>query len=88
MTNCLPAALELVRALHSDSPQLVIIAGGLTAAASADEFIQAGCSTVCASVAEGRRMIRERIVERVRTRRSFWSYSRAPRTGVGQQRRS
>lgn len=84
-SSSLTAAAELVNALHADSPELEIIAGGVTAAASADALIEAGCAKVCATVAEGRRVIRERIAERVRTRRALWNYSRAPRAVGGQQ---
>ena len=86
-TGCLPAALELVRALRSDSPQLAIVAGGLSAVASADDLLEAGCSQVCASVSEGHRVIRNRIVERLRTRRAFRNYARSPKEGAPQPRR-
>jgi hypothetical protein len=87
MTGSLPAALELVRALRSDAAQLTIVAGGLSAVESADQLLEAGCAQVCASVSEGRRLIHNRIGERLRTRRAFWNYARSPKNGAPQPRR-
>jgi len=72
-----PAALELIRALRADSEQIAIVVGGLTAVQNADELRQAGCSVVCATVGEGRRVIRGRIAERMRLRRARIGAGRA-----------
>ena len=78
MTDALPAALELLRALRADSEQIAIIAGGLTAVENSERLREAGCTTVCGTVSEGRRAIRNRIAERMRTRRARWMGTRAP----------
>ena len=76
IADALAPALELVRALRADSEQMLIIAGGLTAMQNAEQLRRAGCSQVCMSVSEARRVIRSRIAERARTRRILWSSSR------------
>ncbi len=75
-TDALPLALELVRSLRADSEQLAIVAGGLTAAQNAADLLQAGCSAVCATIGEGRRVIRKRIADRTRMRRALWTAGR------------
>jgi len=76
MSETLPSALDLVRALRADSELLAIIAGGLTAMENAEQLREAGCTLVCASISEARRAIRNRIAERSRTRRALWSPAR------------
>ena len=77
-----PAALELIRALRADSEQIAIVAGGLAAVQNAEELQQAGCSVVCATVGEGRRVIRGRIAERMRLRRTRVGTGRAIKTAA------
>jgi methylmalonyl-CoA mutase cobalamin-binding subunit len=54
----LAAAVELIRELKKDSPQLMIIAGGEAATAEPSRLLMAGCSQVCWSKNEARRLIR------------------------------
>jgi methanogenic corrinoid protein MtbC1 len=77
MADALGSTLELVAALREDSAQLAIVAGGLTAIEHSEQLIEAGCTLVCATIAEGHLMIRNRIADRIRTRRALWS-SRLP----------
>jgi len=58
MKDCLPAAVELVRALKLDSPDLTIIGGGPAAVSSPAELLEAGCSQICASRGDARRVLR------------------------------
>jgi predicted PurR-regulated permease PerM len=71
--DALPSALELVRALRADSEQIAIVAGGLTAVQNFEQLRQAGCSLVCRSISEGHAAIRNRIADRMRTRRALWT---------------
>lgn len=57
-TDYLAAAVELVPELKKDSPQLMIIAGGEAATAEPSKLLMAGCSQVCWSKNEARRLIR------------------------------
>jgi predicted PurR-regulated permease PerM/methanogenic corrinoid protein MtbC1 len=84
MTEALPSALELVRALRADSEQIAIVAGGLTAVQNSEQLREAGCTLVCGSISEGRRAIRNRIAERMRIRRALWSSGHAAKPGVSQ----
>lgn len=61
-------ALALVRSLKSDSPQIVVIAGGSAALSHANDLYAAGCAQVCATINEGRQAIRSQIWKRARTR--------------------
>jgi predicted PurR-regulated permease PerM/methanogenic corrinoid protein MtbC1 len=58
VTDHLAAAVELVPELKKDSPQLMIIAGGEAATAEPSKLLMAGCSQVCWSKNEARRVIR------------------------------
>jgi predicted PurR-regulated permease PerM/methanogenic corrinoid protein MtbC1 len=58
VTDYLPAAVELVQELKKDSPQLLIIAGAEAATAEPSKLLMAGCSQVCWSKNEARRLIR------------------------------
>jgi hypothetical protein len=49
MTECLPAALELVAALRHDFPDLTIFAGGRAALWDVSKMLEAGCDEVCGS---------------------------------------
>ncbi len=84
MTEELPAALELVRALRADSEQIAIMVGGLTAVQNAEQLRRAGCSLVCGTINEGRRMIRDRIARRIRIRRALWASGRVAKPGTSQ----
>jgi len=66
-TECLPAAEELVRALKLDAPGLTIMAGGAAALASPAALLAAGCTQICASRGEARRLIRRFALRRARS---------------------
>ena len=68
MQECMPAAIELTRALKQDSDHLTIIAGGRGALTEPSELIQAGCSQVCGSRSDARRAIRRLVQHRTRSR--------------------
>jgi predicted PurR-regulated permease PerM/methylmalonyl-CoA mutase cobalamin-binding subunit len=87
MTDALPSALELVRALRADSEQIAIVAGGLTAVQNSEQLRQAGCSMVCGTIGEGRRAIRKGIAERMRVRRARWTSGRAVTPAASQSGR-
>jgi methanogenic corrinoid protein MtbC1 len=76
-TECLPAAAELVRGLKLDSPRLKIIGGGEAALSSPAELLEAGCSQICATRGDARRLIRRFALQRARSRTLgiFPSYS-------------
>ena len=67
MTECLPAAAELVQGLKLDSPHLTIIGGGAAALSSPSELLKAGCSHVCASRGDARRVMRRFALQRARS---------------------
>ena len=58
MTECLPAAAELVREIKLDSPGLMLIGGGAAAVSSPAELLKAGCLQICASRGDARRVMR------------------------------
>jgi predicted PurR-regulated permease PerM/methanogenic corrinoid protein MtbC1 len=68
VTECLPAAAELVRGLKLDSPRLAIIGGGGAALSSPTELLEAGCSQICATRGDARRVIRRLALQRARSR--------------------
>jgi predicted PurR-regulated permease PerM/methanogenic corrinoid protein MtbC1 len=70
ISECLPAAIELIRALKADSPHFMIIAGGRLAVQEQPQLLAAGCSQVFLSRREARRAIRRFAVQRARTRPS------------------
>lgn len=68
MTECIPAAVELTRALKAASPRLTVIAGGAAAVAQAAELLAAGCAQVCTSRGAARRAVRRFVLQRARSR--------------------
>ena len=76
MTETLGPALELIRGLRADLAQVTILVGGVTAMQNAEQLQQAGCTQVCMSISEARRVIRNRIAERARARRGIWNPAR------------
>src|SRR5579863_7689397 len=68
MTECVPGAAELVRAIKLDSPHLAIIGGGGAALASSTELLKAGCSQICATRGDARRVLRRFALQRARSR--------------------
>lgn len=67
-TECLPAAQELVRVLKLDAPGLTIMGGGPAALASPAGLLAAGCTKLCGSRGEARRLIRRFALRRARSR--------------------
>ena len=57
-TECMPAALELVRALMTQSPRLTIIGGGVSALVQRTELLEAGATEICGSRGEVRHAVR------------------------------
>jgi predicted PurR-regulated permease PerM/methanogenic corrinoid protein MtbC1 len=68
VTECMPAAAELTRALKQDSPNLTIIGGGPAALAEPSVLVEAGCSQICGSRSEARRAIRRYVLRRIKSR--------------------
>jgi predicted PurR-regulated permease PerM/methylmalonyl-CoA mutase cobalamin-binding subunit len=66
--GCIPAALEMVKALRSISTGLTIVASGPAAVGQSDELIDAGCSQICANTSEARRAVRNFILQRAKAR--------------------
>ena len=57
-TECMPAAIELVRALMAQSPRLTIIGGGVSALAQRAELLEVGATEICGSRGEVRHAVR------------------------------
>jgi predicted PurR-regulated permease PerM/methanogenic corrinoid protein MtbC1 len=68
ISEFLPAAAELVQALKKDSPQIMILAGGAAAITDPPVLLRAGCSQVCWSRNEARRLIRSYGLQRAKGR--------------------
>ena len=75
--ECMPAAIELVKALRSISTRVTIVANGKAAVEQSDELINAGCSQICANTNEARREVRNFILKRAKAR--VGGASRMPR---------
>jgi predicted PurR-regulated permease PerM/methylmalonyl-CoA mutase cobalamin-binding subunit len=73
-TECMPAALELVRALMTESPHLAIIGGGPSALSQRSKLLEAGAMEVCGSRGEVRHLVRLYALKR--------SVSRPSQTGI------
>jgi methanogenic corrinoid protein MtbC1 len=72
-TECIPAAVELVRALMTQSPRLTIIGGGPAALVHRADLLEAGVTQICGSRGEVRHAVRLSVLRR--------SVSRASQTG-------
>jgi predicted PurR-regulated permease PerM/methylmalonyl-CoA mutase cobalamin-binding subunit len=77
-TECMPAAIELVRALVAESPLLTIVGGGAAALSQRSELLEAGATQICGSRGEVRHAVRLYALRR--------SISRSP--GVTHDRQS
>jgi predicted PurR-regulated permease PerM/methanogenic corrinoid protein MtbC1 len=77
----LPAGAELIQELKKDLPQLMIIAGGIASTAEPSKLLMAGCSQVCWSKSEARRLIRGYGYQRSRVRVVVTSRPAGPRMG-------
>ena len=64
VTECLPAAVELAGVLRREFPHVTIIAGGVAALSYPGDLLQAGCSQVCVSRSQTRRVIRQLVAGR------------------------
>ena len=72
-TECIPAAVELVRALMAQSPRLTIIGGGPAALEHRADLLEAGVAQICGSRGEVRHAVRLSVLRR--------SVSRSSQTG-------
>jgi predicted PurR-regulated permease PerM/methanogenic corrinoid protein MtbC1 len=66
LSSNVASAIQAVRGLKTDRPQLVIIAGGRAAVPASSELFEAGCARVCANDNEGRRAVRQYALNRSR----------------------
>jgi methylmalonyl-CoA mutase cobalamin-binding subunit len=66
--ECIPAAIQLVKALRAISTSVTIVACGRPAVEQSDELIEAGCSQICANTNEARRAVRNFILQRAKAR--------------------
>jgi predicted PurR-regulated permease PerM/methylmalonyl-CoA mutase cobalamin-binding subunit len=57
-TECMPAAVELVRTLMTESPRLTVICGGPSALLHRSELLEAGVTEICGSRGEVRHAVR------------------------------
>jgi methanogenic corrinoid protein MtbC1 len=57
-SECMPAAIEMVRVLIVETPRLSVICGGASALSQSRELLDAGAAEICASRAEVRRVVR------------------------------
>jgi methylmalonyl-CoA mutase cobalamin-binding subunit len=69
--ECMPAAVELVKAIRTVSAQVSMVATGPAAREHSDELIEAGISQICASTSEARRAVRSFILQRAKSRSHF-----------------
>jgi len=69
--ECIPAAVELVKAIRTLSTRVSIVATGPAASEHSDELIEAGCSQICSSTNEARRALRSFILQRAKSRSHF-----------------
>jgi hypothetical protein len=77
--QCLPGAIELVRALIAESPHLTVIGGGTAAVAHPTELLEAGVAEVCATRAEVRHVVRLYALRRSVSRPSRINIDSGPR---------
>jgi len=76
-TECMPAAVELVRFLMTESPHLTIIGGGASALLQRSELLEAGAAQVCGSRGEIRHAVRLYALRRSVSRSSKRSSNRS-----------
>jgi len=67
-SDCIPAAVELVRSLKSASPEQFILAGGKAALASGSDLLAAGCFEIASTRGQARRTVRRYALQRARSR--------------------
>jgi predicted PurR-regulated permease PerM/methanogenic corrinoid protein MtbC1 len=82
-TECMPAAVELVRTLMTASPRLTIICGGPSALVHRSELLEAGADEICGTRGEVRHAVRLYALRRSVSRSSQTNNARplvGPRT--------
>ncbi len=67
-SDCIPAAVELVRSLKAASPEQFILAGGKAAIASGSDLLAAGCFEIASTRGQARRTVRRYALQRARSR--------------------
>ncbi|HEY1852899.1 MAG TPA: AI-2E family transporter [Candidatus Binataceae bacterium] len=67
-SDCIPAALELVRGLKAVLPDQIILAGGNAAIEHASELLAAGCYELSSTREQARRTVRRYALQRARSR--------------------
>jgi len=67
-SDCIPAALELVRSLKSALPDQIILAGGNAAIEHASDLLAAGCFELSSTREQARRTVRRYALQRARSR--------------------
>ena len=67
-SDCIPAALELVRGLKAALPDQIILAGGNAAIEHASELRAAGCYELSSTREQARRTVRRYALQRARSR--------------------
>jgi predicted PurR-regulated permease PerM/methylmalonyl-CoA mutase cobalamin-binding subunit len=77
-TECMPAAIDLVRALMAESPHLTIVGGGPSAVLQRSELLEAGVTQVCSSRGEVRHAVRLSALRRSTSRLSQTNGDRPP----------
>jgi methylmalonyl-CoA mutase cobalamin-binding subunit len=82
-TECMPAAVELVRTLMTESPNLTIIGGGPAALLHRSELLEAGATEICGSRGEVRHVVRLYALRRSVSRSPQISDARRPLVGPG-----
>jgi methylmalonyl-CoA mutase cobalamin-binding subunit len=75
--DCIPAAVELVRALMLQSPRLTIIGGGASALLQRSELLRAGAAQICGTRGEVRHAVRLYALRRTISRSSGISRDRS-----------
>jgi predicted PurR-regulated permease PerM/methylmalonyl-CoA mutase cobalamin-binding subunit len=76
-TECIPAAVELVRALKAESPRMTIIGGGAAALLHRSELLAAGAAQICGTRGEVRHVVRLYALRRSVSRSSKVSSARS-----------
>jgi predicted PurR-regulated permease PerM/methylmalonyl-CoA mutase cobalamin-binding subunit len=67
-SDCVPAALELVRKLKAALPEQIILAGGSAAVEHGSELLAAGCFELSSTREQARRTVRRYALQRARSR--------------------
>jgi predicted PurR-regulated permease PerM/methanogenic corrinoid protein MtbC1 len=68
VSECLPAAFELVHSLKAALPDQIILAGGEAAIVHSTDLLAAGCFQVVSTREQARRIVRRYVLQRARSR--------------------